>query len=160
MNKDPYSVLGVPRGASEEEIKKAYRALARKYHPDNYTDSPLSDLAEEKMKEINEAYDAIGKERSADSGGASGKYSSYTYSGITSFDEVRRLISEGKYSDAEIIVDSTRRAISRRHAISIRKTANTARRRTISAHARLRTEKNTAPQTDRATSTAVRSAPR
>ena len=105
MNKDPYSVLGVPRGASEEEIKKAYRALARKYHPDNYTDSPLSDLAEEKMKEINEAYDAIGKERA--SGGTGGNYSSYTYSGITSFEEVRRLISEGKYAEAEIKVDST-----------------------------------------------------
>ena len=107
MTKDPYSVLGVPRGASEEEIKKAYRALARKYHPDNYTDSPLSDLAEEKMKEINEAYDAIGKERASGSGGESGKYSSYTYSGITSFEEVRRLIAEGKYSEAEIIVDCT-----------------------------------------------------
>ncbi len=105
MNKDPYTVLGVPRGASEEEIKKAYRALARKYHPDNYTDSPLSDLAEEKMKEINEAYDAIGKERA--SGGGGSRFSSYTYSGITSFEEVRRMISEGRYSEAEIKIDST-----------------------------------------------------
>ena len=104
MNKDPYAVLGVPRGASEEEIKKAYRTLARKYHPDNYTDSPLADLAEEKMKEINEAYDAIGKERAS---GGGGNYSSYTYSGITSFEEVRRLISEGKYAEAEIKIDST-----------------------------------------------------
>ena len=45
--------------ATDEEIKNAYRELARKYHPDNYIDNPLSDLAGEKMKEINEAYDEI-----------------------------------------------------------------------------------------------------
>ncbi|NMA36967.1 MAG: J domain-containing protein, partial [Papillibacter sp.] len=61
--RDPYEVLGVSRNASEDEIKKAYRELARKYHPDNYKDNPLSDLAQEKMKEINEAYDAITKGR-------------------------------------------------------------------------------------------------
>ena len=55
---DPYSVLGVSPDASDEEIKKAYRELARKYHPDNYQNNPLADLAEEKMKAINEAYDA------------------------------------------------------------------------------------------------------
>ena len=57
--KDPYSVLGVNKNATDEEIKNAYRELARKYHPDNYQDNPLSELASEKMKEINEAYDAI-----------------------------------------------------------------------------------------------------
>ena len=62
--KDPYSVLGVSQSASDEEVKKAYRELARKYHPDNYQNNPLADLAEEKMKEINEAYDAITKQRS------------------------------------------------------------------------------------------------
>ena len=59
--KDPYEVLGVPHGASEEEIKKAYRELARKYHPDNYANNPLADLAQEKMKEINEAYATLTK---------------------------------------------------------------------------------------------------
>lgn len=103
MAKDPYQILGIPRGASDEEIKKAYRELARKYHPDNYANNPLSDLVEEKMKEINEAYDAIQKERAA--GNNSGRYSSYTYSGITSFEEARRLISEGRYSEAELIID-------------------------------------------------------
>ena len=59
MSRDPYEVLGVSRTASEEEIKKAYRELARKYHPDNYVNNPLADLASERMKEVNEAYDAI-----------------------------------------------------------------------------------------------------
>ena len=57
--RDPYEVLGVSKNASDDEIKNAYRALARKYHPDNYADNPLSDLASEKMKEINAAYDRI-----------------------------------------------------------------------------------------------------
>ena len=67
---DPYSVLGVKPDASDEEIKRAYRELARKYHPDNYQNNPLADLAEEKMKEINEAYDTINRMRSG--GGNSG----------------------------------------------------------------------------------------
>ena len=63
--KDPYEVLGVSRNASEQEIKAAYRELAKKYHPDNYQNNPLADLAQEKMREINEAYDEIVKERSS-----------------------------------------------------------------------------------------------
>ena len=54
---DPYKVLGVSPNATDDEIKTAYRELAKKYHPDNYAESPLADLASEKMKEINEAYD-------------------------------------------------------------------------------------------------------
>ena len=60
---DPYQVLNVSPDASDEEVKKAYRELARKYHPDNYHDNPLADLAQEKMKEINAAYDAIQRQR-------------------------------------------------------------------------------------------------
>ena len=56
---DPYAVLGVSSSASEEEIKRAYRDLVKKYHPDNYANNPLADLAEAKMKEVNEAYDAM-----------------------------------------------------------------------------------------------------
>ena len=71
---DPYKILGVPEDASDEEIKKAYRELARKYHPDNYHDNPLEDLAQEKMKEINAAYEQITKERASGrrTGGAYG----------------------------------------------------------------------------------------
>ena len=60
---DPYKVLNVSPSASDEEVKKAYRDLARKYHPDNYHDNPLADLAQEKMKEINEAYEEIQNQR-------------------------------------------------------------------------------------------------
>ena len=60
---NPYEVLGVSPSASDEEIKKAYRALAKKYHPDNYANSPLADVAEQKMKEVNEAYDMINQMR-------------------------------------------------------------------------------------------------
>ena len=56
MNKDPYTVLGVSRNASEDEIKDAYRKLAKKYHPDANPNNPE---AAEKMKEINAAYDQI-----------------------------------------------------------------------------------------------------
>ena len=60
---DPYKVLGVSPNATDDEVKDAYRRLARKYHPDNYVNNPLSDLATEKMKEINEAYDEIQRQR-------------------------------------------------------------------------------------------------
>ena len=72
---DPYKVLNVSPSASDEEVKKAYRDLARKYHPDNYHDNPLADLAQEKMKEINEAYEEIQNQRKR---GASGNgYGAY-----------------------------------------------------------------------------------
>ncbi|MGI6085543.1 MAG: J domain-containing protein [Acetivibrionales bacterium] len=59
--KNPYKVLGIKEGASYDEIKRAYRELAKKYHPDRYRNNPLSDLADEKMREINEAYDTLMK---------------------------------------------------------------------------------------------------
>jgi curved DNA-binding protein CbpA len=112
--KDPYSVLGVSQDASDEEVKKAYRELARKYHPDNYQNNPLADLAEEKMKEINEAYDVITKQRSggyqqksASSGYGGGYQSSYQqqYSNSSSsnptYARVRNLINTGDLQSAE-----------------------------------------------------------
>ena len=57
MTKNPYDVLGVSPNASDDEVKRAYRDLSRKYHPDANVDNPLADLAEEKFKEIQEAYD-------------------------------------------------------------------------------------------------------
>ncbi len=82
--KNPYEVLGVKPGASEEEIKRAYKELVKKYHPDKYINNPLADLAEEKMQEINEAYDTLTKQGSQGSygsrGGFNGGYGAGTYS--------------------------------------------------------------------------------
>ena len=60
---DPYQVLGVSRSASDDEIKKAYRSLSRKYHPDANINNPNKDQAEEKFKQVQQAYDQIMKER-------------------------------------------------------------------------------------------------
>lgn len=109
---DPYSILGVNPDASDEEIKRAYRDLARKYHPDNYQNNPLADLAEEKMKEINEAYDAVTKMRG---GGGSGGYQSQSayrggyqqqYSGGSVYQQVRQCINLGDLGRAEQLLRS------------------------------------------------------
>ena len=71
---DPYSVLGVSRDASDDEIKKAYRKLSRKYHPDANINNPNKAQAEEKFKEVQQAYEQIMKEREY---GSSGNYNSY-----------------------------------------------------------------------------------
>ena len=98
--KDPYEILGVSRNATDEEIKNAYRTLARKYHPDNYGDNPLADLASEKMKEINEAYDAIMNARKSSSKGNNG------YSDPNSkFKDIRELIINNRLDDAQVLLD-------------------------------------------------------
>jgi len=105
---DPYKILGVSPGATDDEVKKAYRDLVRKYHPDNYHDNPLSDLAQEKMKEVNEAYDTITKMR--ESGGAgsyrpgSGAYSSG--GGSVEGQKVRAAINSGDLQYAEQLLKS------------------------------------------------------
>ncbi len=118
--KDPYKVLGVSRNASDEEIKKAYRDLARKYHPDNYQNNPLADLAQEKMKEINEAYDAITKGRGYNSGGPGndggdtsggpgGAYDGGGYGGGNpELLRARQAIASGNLGLAEAILDRNR----------------------------------------------------
>lgn len=115
---DPYSVLGVSASASDDEVKKAYRELARKYHPDNYHDNPLADLASEKMKEINEAYDTITKSREAGASYAGGSayqsqgyqqsysnpgyQSSYSSSGASAvYAQIRNLINANRLDEAQ-----------------------------------------------------------
>ena len=97
--KDPYSILGVSKDATDQEIKDAYRELARKYHPDNYTDdNPLKDLASEKMQEINAAYDEIQKIRSG-----KGSQNDSFYSGSTSgvYADIRRKLNDRNFREAE-----------------------------------------------------------
>lgn len=82
--RDPYQVLGVSRNASEEEIKKAYRALSRKFHPDANINNPNKEAAEEKFKEIQQAYQQIMKERTTGSssyGGYGNRSSASRYGG-------------------------------------------------------------------------------
>lgn len=107
--RDPYEVLGVSRNASIEEIKSAYKELARKYHPDSYADNPLSDLAEEKMKEINEAYDTIISKKKHKSNSDSGSY--YGYS---NFSDVRKMIEQNRLEQAQELLDGV--DISKRNA--------------------------------------------
>ena len=79
---DAYKLLGVSPDATDDEIKKAYRALARKYHPDKYRDSDLADLASEKMKHINAAYEQIKDMREKGGNGQGGYNGGYNGGGF------------------------------------------------------------------------------
>lgn len=107
---DPYKVLGVNPDATDDEVKKAYRELVKKYHPDNYANNPLADLAEDKMKQINEAYDIIQKQRANGSSGNSYNSSNNTqgsYTTASRFPRVRELINAGRFSEADIYLENT-----------------------------------------------------
>ncbi len=102
--KNPYEVLGISPNATDDEVKSAYRALAKKYHPDNYENNPLQDIAAEKMQEINEAYDTIMNERrSGGKSNANGGYSAYT---STKFSDIRTLINQNRLDEAQRSLDS------------------------------------------------------
>lgn len=123
---DPYQVLGVSPNATDDQIKNAYRELARKYHPDNYANNPLADLAQEKMKEINEAYDQIQRQRKQQSSqqgysrqGYAGQpgynrqsygsqgYGRQSYGGqsYSQFSDIRQLLNANRISDAEELLE-------------------------------------------------------
>ncbi len=103
--KDPYEVLGINKDASQEEIKKAYRKLAKQYHPDNYVNNPLADLAEEKFKDINEAYEALTGSESSNHGRYKGTYS-YSQGAAGEFAKIRNLINIGNINEADTLLDS------------------------------------------------------
>ena len=101
--RDPYEVLGVKKDATQDEIKSAYRKLAKQYHPDRYIGNPLADLAAEKFKEINEAYDAL------TGGNSQNSYSSNSnssYSGAGNFAQIRNYINIGSIDEAERLLDA------------------------------------------------------
>lgn len=111
---NPYKVLGVNEGATNEEIRAAYLSLVKKYHPDKYTDPDMKQLANEKLKEINEAYDQLTKNpgKTASGGysgaayGAGGHGGSYSGPEADRFVRARSLINAGNLDGAKTILDS------------------------------------------------------
>lgn len=116
---DPYSILGVSRNASDEEIKKAYRRLSRKYHPDANINNPNKAQAEEKFKEVQQAYDQIIKEREYGSGaygdpggfGGFGGFGGQAAGGYQDEESIRRqaaanYLQNGHYREAMNVLSS------------------------------------------------------
>ena len=106
---DPYKILGVSRESTDDEINTAYRKLVKQYHPDRYVGNPLADLAAEKIKEINEAYDTIMEERKNSSGSQSNTYSSgntndSSYNSHFDANKIRMLINSGRLGEAEMLL--------------------------------------------------------
>lgn len=116
---DPYKILGVSRDDDDDKIKQAYRDLARKYHPDKYADTDLAEMANEKMKEINAAYEQIQEERKhgGSTGDAQGSYAygaytrqntGYGYTGDSAhaaeFGRIRTHINSGNLDDAQTLL--------------------------------------------------------
>lgn len=100
MVSNPYDVLGISPNATNDEVKKAYRELSRKYHPDSYVDNPLSDLAEEKFKEVQEAYDQIMKQREGGTGYSSGTSTQSSSQEQVHFQAVRNYINARRFREA------------------------------------------------------------
>ncbi len=93
---NPYEVLGVGQGATDEEIKTAYRRLVKKYHPDRYEHgSKEQAAAAEKLKQINAAYDMVLKIRQGN----------FNWSGTPQFTEIRAAIQRGAIGEAEAMLN-------------------------------------------------------
>jgi len=98
---NPYEVLGVKPGATQDEIKSAYRKLIKQYHPDKFIDNPLKNLAEDKMIEINEAYDSLTKNSGSSSNSSNYSNASASTNSSYEFQEIRRSIQSRNYAFAE-----------------------------------------------------------
>ncbi|MDL2218570.1 J domain-containing protein [Christensenellaceae bacterium OttesenSCG-928-M15] len=116
---NPYKVLGVSEDATQEEIRAAYLALVKKYHPDKYSDNPLKELANEKIKEINEAYEILTKRgntasssgrgsdpRSSYGGAYSGTGSAYSGPSAAEFARARSFINSNNLQAAKQVLDT------------------------------------------------------
>lgn len=103
---NPYEILGVSENASDEEIKNKYREMVKKYHPDKYQNNPLGDLAEEKLQEINEAYDMIMNMRGGNGAGESSSYSNGGGAKNPAYYKVRQDIDAGNLDSAESMLSN------------------------------------------------------
>jgi curved DNA-binding protein CbpA len=104
---NPYMVLGVREGATLEEIRAAYHTMVKKYHPDQYGNNPLKDLANEKLQEVNEAYETLTKNVNSNSN--SGSYTagnSYSGANASEFSRVRSLLNSGNIEIAFSVLNS------------------------------------------------------
>lgn len=99
--RNPYEVLEIKEGSSKEEIKRAYKEMVKKYHPDQYGNNPLRDLAEEKLREVNEAYDYLMKNTSDGPRYTENNYESSSNSGYGNYNEIRMDIQNGNLRAAE-----------------------------------------------------------
>lgn len=108
---NPYEVLGLKEGASQDEIKAAYREQVKKYHPDKHQDNPLYELAQEKLQEINEAYEYLSKNQNGNaayrSAGMNGQQQAYRGPGNAQFAEIRKMIDQGNLSGAAALLGQT-----------------------------------------------------
>lgn len=109
---NPYEVLGVTPNATQDEIKKKYRELVKKYHPDKYRTTDKAKFYEEKIKEINEAYDLLTKNSAYGSNSYTGGYENtsqgqgyYTGAYQQQFIRVRQCIQANNLSAAEAILN-------------------------------------------------------
>ena len=105
---DPWKTLGVKQGSSDEEIKRAYHDLVKKYHPDRFQDAAAKELANEKLKEINQAYEEITSGSGGaygQSGGGAGFGGDYTASGSQQFSQVRSNLQMRRVDEAERTLD-------------------------------------------------------
>lgn len=98
---NPYKVLEIDENATPEQIKAAYIRLVKKYHPDKYVNNPLNSLAEEKMREINVAYDTLTEDTSP-----RGSANSNRYTGSANFAKIRQMINTNQYDEVMIILDN------------------------------------------------------
>ena len=104
--RDPYEVLGIQKGASKDEIKAAYRKLAKQYHPDMHVDNPLKDLAQEKFIEVQEAYDQLMNDSSSSYSSQTNSYSSSSTGG--DLQTARQYMNSGNYQQAVYILNNVK----------------------------------------------------
>lgn len=112
---NPYKTLGINEDANESEIRAAYLKLVKKYHPDKYTDPDLKAIANEKLIEINEAYETLSRKSTSandfrwkgeQQSGYSGSGTAYSGAFSSEFARARSFISQNNFQAAKSVLDA------------------------------------------------------